>query len=547
MCAASVLFVACREQPKSRVVTASGATRPAQGGAGVRFVPVTDEAGIRFVHSFGDANLSNLVEAAGSGAAFFDYDNDGNLDIYLATGKFDKEVSRGDPPKHEATNRLYRNRGDGTFEDVTKKARVGCEGKFSAGVAVGDYDNDGYSDIYVCNYHGSTLYRNTGRGHFEDVTAKAGVANADGCAIAATWLDFDKDGTLDLYVANYLAFEPKYNLFYAPDGVPGPMAYNGQQDRFYRNRGDGTFEDATTTTGIEGLVGRAMSVASGDYDDDGYDDIYITNDAMENYLFRNEGGKRFRNVATELGVAYNSLGDSTASMSVDFGDFNNDGKTDIFVSDSSIGSLFRNDGTQFSDVAVDAQIAAANAQFVGWGSFFFDADNDGDLDIFKVNSDLSRPFGQEDQFFENTGDGRFVDASERSGDYFGQELMGRGACFGDVDNDGDLDVLILNLNGAPVLLRNDGGNRNNWLDVRLVGKTGNRDAFGAKVKVVSGVNTRLVQKRSASGYLSQSTPLLHFGLGSDKRVGVLEVTWPSGRKQALKDVEANRVLTLEEP
>jgi len=520
-------------------------TPPAGAAPGVSFTDVTREAGIAFVHSFGDGKFSNLVEATGSGAAWLDYDGDGWVDLYLATGKYTPGLSEGDPPRGDFKNRLYRNRGEGTFEDVTARAGVGCERCFSTGVTVGDYDNDGRSDLYVANYGPNVLYHNRGDGTFEDVTKAAGVGDSH-CSVAAAWLDYDRDGRLDLYVGNYIEYDPKYRRYYSPDGFPGPLAYPPEPHVLYHNRGDGTFEDVTGRMGIT-KQGRAMSVTATDYDGDGWDDLYITNDATENFLYHNLQGKRFEEVALEKGVAFNGMGDQVASMAVDFGDFNGDGRPDLFISDNSLSSLYRNDGARFTDVTGESGIARASAQFVGWGAFFFDLDNDGDLDIFKVNSDLSRLFGQEDQVFENLGGGRYRDVSRKMGPYFREVRMGRGAAWADYDNDGDADVIINNIGSPAVLLRNDGGNRNHSLRLRLVGKAGNRDGVGARVKVTAGGATRVAEKRSSGGYLSQNDPRLLFGLGGSEKADRVEVAWPSGKTQVLENVPAGKTVTVEEP
>jgi hypothetical protein len=350
----------------------------------IQFVDVTNDAGIDFIHSFGDGKFSNLVEAVGGGAAWLDFDQDGFIDLYLVTGKYRDGLSEGAKPDREPLNRLYRNRGDGTFEDVTTKAGVACPECFSMAVAVADYDNDGLPDIYVANHGPNVLYRNRGNGTFKDVTGKAAVGDA-GCSVGAAWLDLDRDGLLDLYVGNYIEFDPDYDLYYEPDGFPGPMAYAGQPDRLYRNLGGGRFEEIGERLGLT-RSGRAMSVAAGDYDGDGYTDVYVTNDASENFLLRNVKGTKLEDVALRAGVAFNGMGDQTASMAVDFGDYDGDGRTDIFVSDNSLCSLYRNRGEGFDEVGPEAGIARSSAQFVGWGAFFFDYDNDGDLDIFKVNS-----------------------------------------------------------------------------------------------------------------------------------------------------------------
>jgi hypothetical protein len=519
------------------------ATAPAAPPA-VQFADVTGAAGIDFVHSIGDTEFSNLVEAVGGGAAWLDFDQDGFVDLYLVTGKYHEGVSEGAKPDRDPINRLYRNRGDGTFADVTAKAAVGCRGCYSMAVAVADYDNDGHPDIYVANHGPNVLYRNRGDGTFEDVTGRAAVGDA-GCSVGAAWLDLDRDGLLDLYVGNYIEFDPDYRLYFKPDGFPGPLAYAGQPDRFYRNLGGGRFEEIGRQLGLA-RPARAMSVAAGDYDGDGYTDLYVTNDATENFLLHNVGGKKLEDVALRAGVAFNGMGDQTASMAVDFGDYDGDGRADIFVSDNSLCSLYRNVGDGFDDLSPEAGIARTSAQFVGWGAFFFDYDNDGDLDIFKVNSDLSRLFGQEDQLFENR-DGRFHDVSLRMGPYFREERMGRGAAFADYDNDGDADIVIVNIDSGAVLLRNEGGNRNRSLALRLVGRASNRDGVGAMVRVTAGGRVQTAEKRSTRGYLSQSDPRMLFGIGSAGAAGRIEVRWPSGRSQQLKDIAAQGTITIAEP
>ncbi|MBI4515599.1 MAG: CRTAC1 family protein [Deltaproteobacteria bacterium] len=546
-------IIGCDRGPPRSPPAASRPALPAEGTPA--FVDVTAAAGIDFVHSFGDELFSNLVEAVGSGAAWLDYDQDGYTDLYLATGKHHQAISKGDAPRGAWLNRLFHNRGNGTFDDVTVTAGVGCAGCYSMGVVAGDYDNDGFPDIYVANYGPNVLFHNRADGSFEDVSARAGVGDPR-CSAAAAWLDYDRDGWLDLYVGNYIQFDPKYNLYYAPDGFPGPLAYAGERDLLYRNRGDGTFEDVTERAGIDG-AGRAMSVAVADLDDDGFDDVYVSNDAMENFLYLNQGGKQFREAALPAGVAYNSAGDSTAHMAVDFGDYDGDGRVDIFVSDSSLSSLFHNDGEgRFSDVSVAAGVGRHSAQFVGWGSFFFDFDNDADPDIFKVNADLSRLFGQEGQLFENQL-GQFRDVSEHWGDFFQHEWMARGSAYADYDNDGDLDVIVVNLNSPAVLLRNDGGNRNAWIDLQLRGAMGrkpkgaaprsNRDGLGTKVTITAGGRTQAAARRSSAGYLSQNDPRLHFGLGSAELVERIEIRWPSGKAQVLSDTAVRQVLSVEEP
>ncbi|MFZ0429233.1 MAG: CRTAC1 family protein [Acidobacteriota bacterium] len=518
------------------------------GPLGVVFTDVTAASGIHFSESFGDEKFSNLVEATGGGVAFLDYDRDGWLDVYLTTGKYVKGVSEGKEPAVRPLNRLFHNRGDGTFEDTTSRAGVGLADSFSMGVAVGDFNNDSYPDLFVANYGRSSLLRNNGDGTFTDVTDEAGVANAGLCSVAATWFDYDRDGRLDLYVGAYIDFDPNYDQFYSPDGFPGPMAYKGEPDHLYRNLDGRHFQDVTKEVGLAGLTGRAMSVATIDVDGDGFPDLYVTNDGTENFLLHNEGGHHFSQIARDSGVGYNGMGDSTASMGVDFGDFDADGRLDLFVSDNSLGSLYRNEGDGlFMDAVVESGLAMRSAQYVGWGSFFFDFDNDGDLDILKSNSDLSRLFGQEDQVFLNDGKGKFSDVSRDLGEHFSRTLLSRGAAFADFDNDGDLDVLISNISGPAILLRNDGGNRRNWLSLDLRGRSSNRDGVGAVVSVQVGGQKRVAYRKASSGYLSCSDPRVHFGLGDQTQVDSIEIIWPSGTAQVLKHVRANQILMVEEP
>ncbi len=511
------------------------------------FQEVIKFSGIDFTHTIGDEHLSNLVESVGGGAVFLDYDQDGFLDIYLSNGNYTEGLSMNEdhPAEKTSENGLFRNLGNGTFEDVTKKAKVGDRG-YGMGMTVGDFDNDGYPDIYVSNYGVNVLYHNNGNGTFSDVAKKAGVGG-DECSVGAVWFDYDNDGFLDLYVGNYIDFDPQYNYYYAPDGFPGPMAYDGQPDILYRNNGDGTFTDVTKEMGVFNRDGRAMGVGAADYDNDGFVDIFVSNDHMNNYLYHNQGGKGFVDKGIMSGVAFNQIGEATISMSVDFADYNNDGLLDLFVSDDVYCSLYRNEGNGvFSEMSYNAGIAVACGQFVGWASTFIDYDNDGDLDIFKINGELKHLYGQEDQLFENDGNEKFIDVSVERGSYFQQELVGRGASFADFDNDGDIDAYIVNLNDKGALLRNNKGNENNWIALQLVGDESNRDGIGARVTVVSGDIQQYTQKRSASGYLSQNDPRLYFGLGSNKMAESIEVIWPSGKVQKLENIKSGQFLTIKE-
>ena len=511
------------------------------------FQDITRAAGINFVRTIGDEHLSNLVESDGGGAAFLDYDQDGNIDLYVSNGNYNKILSRNEKKADikDSENHLYRNLGNGTFEDVTKKAGVGDRG-YGMGVTVGDFDNNGYPDIYISNFGPNVLYMNKGDGTFKNVTKRAGVAG-DECSVGAVWLDYDKDGYLDLYVGNYIDFDPKYNYYYAPDGFPGPMAYDGEADVLYHNNGDGTFTDVTKEMHVYNTDGRAMGVGAADYDNDGWTDIFVSNDHMVNYLYHNNEGKVFEDRGISSGTAFNQVGEATISMSVAFADYNNDGLMDLFVSDNAYCSLHKNEGNGvFTEMSYKAGIAVACGQFVGWASSFQDFDNDGDLDLFKVNGELKHLYGQEDQLFENQGDGNFKDVSTERSSYFEEEHVGRGACFGDYDNDGDIDVFIVNLEEPSVLLRNNKGNENNWISLLLVGDTSNRDGIGSRITLHAGGKKQYAQKMSSGGYLSTNDPRLHFGLGKNTVVDTIEIIWPSGKKQTLTNVKANQFLTIKE-
>jgi len=519
------------------------------------FMDVTSESSISFRHSFGDGDMTSILESAGSGCAFFDYDNDGDLDLYVVSGCYLAGISDPESAVKNAklTNHLYRNNGDSTFTDVTLEANVGDEG-YGMACVVADYDNDGDSDIYITNYGRNTLYRNNGDGAFEDATAEAGLEE-ERWSIGATFFDYDNDGDLDLYVGNYLEFDPEYRLYYEADEFPGPLAYPGQPDVFYRNNGNGTFTDVTAEVGVIN-EGRAMGILAADYDSDGFTDVFVANDAMENYLYHNNGDGTFTDVGLESGLAFSEFGNATASMGGDFGDFDLDGDLDLLVPDMTFNGFYRNLGDgNFEDVSASVGLAEVSGQYWSWGGDFFDYDNDGDLDVIICNGNGHRLEGtQEELLLMNvTLDGAgeaspqiLRDVAGQSGAYFRHKSVSRGMAVGDYDNDGDLDIFVLNLDQPSVLLRNDGGNNNNWLMIHLIGTTSNRDALGAKVNVRAGALSLIEEKRSATGYLSQNDHRLHFGLGNREKADEIVITWPSGLTQRLTDVKANQVLTVRE-
>ena len=550
----SILFIvlltitACQSNNKSSSGSSKQPAAAVPAANGDYFQVIGKEIGLNFVHSIGDNELTNIVESSGAGAAFLDYDQDGFIDLYVCSGTWLKGISSGEKPEEMPHNHLFHNRGDGTFEDVTKKAGVGGPW-YSMGVTVGDFNNDGYPDLYVSNYGTNVLYKNNGNGTFTDVTKHAMVGGKEtDFSVGAVWLDYDNDGYLDLYVGNYLNFDPNYKYYYAPDGFPGPLAYDAQSDVLYHNKGDGTFEDVTKAMGIVDRDGRAMGVGAIDYDEDGFVDIYVANDHSMNYLWHNNGGKGFTDMGTPSGTAFGQSGESAVSMSVDFADYTGSGRMDMFISDDKYCRLYENLGNGiFADKSYPSGIAMPAGQFVGWSSSFIDYNNDGLVDIYKTNGALKHLYGQEDQVFENIGDGKFKDVSWDLGSYFKQKLVGRGACFGDYDNDGDIDGYIVNLNDRGAFLRNNKGNQNNWISLSLTGTTSNRDGIGARIKLTAGGKVYSAQKKSTTGYLSQNDPRIHFGLAKNEMIDKIEIRWPSGKLQVLENIKVNQILPVKEP
>lgn len=513
------------------------------------FLDVTENSGIHFQHSFGDHEMSNIVEATGSGCAFFDYNGDGYLDLYTVNGCYLEEINDPEYADLQPVNHLYHNNGDGTFRDVTDIAGVGDPG-YGIGCVVGDYDNDGDSDLFVTNYGGDVLYRNNGDDTFTDVTEEAGVGSTL-WGVGAVFLDYDNDGYLDLYVGNYLEFDPEYRLYYEADEFPGPLAYPGQRDILYRNNGDGTFTDVTESAGVLN-EGRAMGVLSSDFNDDGWVDIFVANDAMENYLYRNNVDGTFSEVGFESGVAFSEHGDAASSMGGDFADFDMDGDLDLLVPDMVFNSFYRNIGNGFfEDVSAQVGIAEISGQYWSWGGDLFDYDNDGDLDLIISNGDGHRLDTQEELFLANVpspdGGRAFMDIAGESGEFFRHKSVSRGMAVGDYDNDGDLDIFIVNLDQPSILLRNDGGNSNHWIMIQLKGTKSNRDGIGARVTVRAGDLTQMEEKKTGTSYLSQNDPRLHFGLGHRTRIDEIVIRWPGGTVQRLADIDSDQVISVVEP
>ena len=513
------------------------------------FVDVTESAGITFVHTDGRSSLRLFNEFLGSGGGFFDYDGDGDLDIYLVTGA----IQTGGEQDYTPRNVLYRNNGDSTFTDVTDEAGVGSSA-YGVGATVGDYDNDGDIDLYVTNFGEDQLYRNNGDATFTDVTTHANVNNphwGTSCAFA----DVDGDGHLDLYVANYAAYTPKEDIRCEERGVHvycGPHAYPAVHDTFYKNNGDGSFTDRSDLYRAADLIPQhGLGVTFGDYDADGDTDLYVANDQDPNFLFQNTESDNFLEVALISGVCYNDMGKEEAGMGTDFGDYDNDGWLDLTVSNyqTETNTVYHNhDGTFFTDNTITTGIAEVTHGYLGWGIKFFDYDNDGYQDIFVANGHLMDnittlekhvTYPQRNLLFRNLGDGRFVNVVSET-DGLALEKVSRGAAIGDYDNDGDLDILVTNCNQRPDLLQNAIGNRNNWIQIQVVGQKSNRSGIGAKIKVVTGTHVQYWEVQSGGSYLSFHDLRAHFGVGKAEQIDLLEIRWSSGHIDQGKHLSVNR-------
>ena len=514
-----------------------------------RFADVTDQAGIRFKHSLGGSELSNIVEGTGPGGMFFDYDNDGLLDIYFVNGCWHRDISdnRGRRLRGTLTNALYRNKGDGTFVDVTEAAGVGDKG-YGMSACAADYDNDGDLDLYLLNYGLNVFYRNNGDGTFSNVTGRTRLGDSM-WSVSATWLDFDEDGDLDVYVANYLEYDKgkfeKTGAFHKAENYPGPLSYSGRPNHLYRNNGDGTFSDVTEDAGVHYPNGRTMSVVAFDFDRDGDVDLFVTNDAMSNTLWVNQGDGRFEEKALEHGVAFGEGGQGASSMGPVVGDVDRNGLVDILIPDMGYGCLLLQDVPGFFvDMTAQSRLAQICGQYTGWGAGLIDFDNDGYLDVFIANGNAHHLYSEEAVLARNDGKGRFEDTARKSGDYFSRKYVARGATFGDYDNDGDMDILVFNINDRPCLLRNDGGNGRNWLKVVPKLESGGLTAIGTFVTVQAGGLKMVSPVLAVNGYLSSFDPRPHFGLGSTRQADWVEVEWPDGKKQRMENVPANQILEV---
>ena len=539
------------------IVAGDALTLHANADTDIQFVDVTQEAGIHWKHVDGRSGQKYFMETLGSGAAFFDYDADGDSDLYFVNGA----PLPGYITEETSTNCFYQNNGDGSFTDITQKAQVGDIG-YGHGCAVGDYNNDGRLDLYVTNYGTNRLYHNNGDGTFTDVAEAAGVTEprwSTSCAFA----DYDHDGNLDLYVVNYIVFDITENpwcglkekgirAYCEPDNFPA------QSDTLYRNNGDGTFTDVTKSAGIYNTTGKGLGVVWGDYNNDGAPDIYIANDSTENLFYRNNGDGTFEEIGFMVGVALSEDGAAENGMGTTFGDWNNDGWFDLTVTNyaQQTNTLYHNDADGFfTDTTATTKTAQITYPYLGWATAFIDYDNDGYQDLFVANGHLHEnlaelgqegTYGQRNLLFRNNRDATFTECSETLGAGMRLEDVSRGATFADYDLDGDIDIVVTNSNATPRLLRNDGGNRKNWLQIQLIATNSSTDAIGTRIEVTTGELTQTREVRSGDGYLSQRDLTLHFGIGDYEHVDSIAVRWQNGVRQTIKGVAANQVLSIEE-
>lgn len=532
-------------------------------GSPIRFEEVAAPSGLRFVAATGPTDNKNQPQTMLAGVALFDYDGDGYLDIYLVSGASIPSLVKDSPAYW---NRLFHNNRDGTFTDVTEKAGLRGAG-YGSGVAVGDFDNDGLPDLFLANVNDNQLFHNNGDGTFTDVTAKAGLRGGllNGkkmWSVGAGWFDYNNDGLLDLFVVNYCKWEPNKDPYcQVKDGVRGfchPNLYEPMHNTLYRNNGDGTFTDVSRETGIANYFGKGMSVTFADYDADGYLDAFVANDTTRNFLFHNLKGKRFEEVGVASGVAYAPDGGALSGMGADFRDVNGDGLPDIWhtaVEREEFPLFINRNNGDFVDLTVASGLARTT-DMSGWGNGIFDLDNDGWKDLFVARSNVmdnievlnpNRRYPEPNSVFRNLGKGKFTDVSATAGPDFLSPAAHRGVAFGDLDNDGRVDLVVSVLNAPAKLLHNVSDSPNHWITLKLVGVKSNRMGLGAQIKLTTEDGfTQWNEATTAVGYACSSDPRVHFGLGSNGRIREIEIRWPGGIRQVLHDVPADRILTVEE-
>jgi hypothetical protein len=531
----------------------------------IRFEEIAARSGLNFVTRNSATANKNQIETMVAGVALFDYDGDGYLDIYLVNGAEIPSLEKTSPAYW---NRLFHNNHDGTFADVTVKAGVAGSG-YGMGVAVGDYDNDGHPDLFLANVTGNQLLHNNGDGTFTDVTAKAGVGGGfyEGrkmWSVSAGWFDYNNDGLLDLFVVNYCVWEVNKDP-YCPlkEGMRAychPNQYRPLHNTLYRNNGDGTFTDVSRETGIAAAFGKGMSVSFADYDGDGFMDAFVANDTTQNFLFHNIGGRRFEEVAFPAGVAFSPDGNALSGMGSDFRDVNNDGHPDIWHTavEHEDFPLYLNEGKgQFVDATASSGLGELTNRMTGWGNGIFDFDNDGWKDLFVARSNVmdniqeaipTQTYFERNSIFRNLGNGRFEEVGDQAGAEFLLPAAHRGAAFGDLDNDGRMDAVVSTLNGEVKLFHNISNTGNHWMLLRLVGTRSNRMAIGAKVRITTDDGrSQWNEVTTAVGYACSSDVRVHFGLGASRMVKEVEIMWPSRIRQVLRNIEADRIVSIEEP
>lgn len=544
-------------QPDMRMLRA--AARVPESGIPVTFTDVREAAGVTFKQDATGSQEKYYLETMGTGVGWIDYDQDGLLDLYFVQSGATKAYA----PPHPLRSALYHNNGDGTFTDVTQKAGVGGEGHYGQGVCVGDYNNDGYPDLYVTGYGSAILYHNNGDGTFTDVTDKAGVADKGGWSTSAAWIDYDKDGWLDLVVCNYIEWSPENNIWCGEHRAGyraycHPDNYRGQRLKLYHNNHDGTFTDVSKQSGIGIPEAKGMGVVTADFNNDGWPDIAIANDTWPNFLFINQHDGTFKDVSFISGVAASADGKYEAGMGIDAADVDGDGWMDIYIThlDFELDRLYHNnhDGT-YDDVTYQCGIGNSAIFLSGVAAIFEDYDNDGWTDIMQVNGAMldninlyhsEVTYKETKLMFRNLGNGKFVKVSEELGPAFTRPIAGRGLAAADFDNDGDIDFAINIRGDFPELLRNDGGNANNWLTVHLVGTKSNRDGLGSVLKLTSEGFTQVKQAKGGMSYMAANDPRIHFGLGKRKTIESLQVNWPSGQVENLSKVPVNQIITIKE-
>jgi hypothetical protein len=535
-----------------------------QVSAPIRFEEIAAKSGLHFVTQNSSTANKNQIETMVAGVALLDYDGDGFLDIYLVNGAAIPSLQKESPAYW---NRLYRNNHDGTFTDVTERAGLTGAG-YGMGVAVGDYDNDGHPDIFLANVTGNQLFHNNGDGTFTDVTAKAGLAGAklNGkkmWSVGAGWFDYNNDGRLDLFVVNYCVWEvnkdPYCNVKNGVRAYCHPKLYASLHNTLYRNNGDGTFTDVSQETGIASHMGKGMSVSFADYDSDGFLDAFVANDTTPAFLFHNIGGKKFEEVGVAAGVAYAPDGSTLSGMGSDFRDINNDGRPDIWytaVEHQSFPLLVNRGHGDFDDLTL-ANGLRPTTEMSGWGNGIYDFDNDGWKDLFVARSNVldniselspSRKYPEPNSVFRNLGNGKFEEVNATAGPDFQIEAAYRGAAFGDLDNDGRIDVVVTVLGGQLKIFHNISDTGNHWMLLKLVGTESNRMGIGAQIHITTeDGRSQWNEVTTAVGYASSSDSRVHFGLGTNKKITSIEIRWPSGIKQTLHDLTVDRILTIEEP